>query len=244
MHKAVQGLHASLFKRLFCAAFVYLTSGVASDWQKTKARQAVMSRHVTHCYINHQHRLRPSQWSVLFFSFFFLQTDALEVAAHITAAATQISHIPTHSTPPPLFPPMQYAFLFSNCSFVKRLAPALQPGLILSLLISIVGQQWLKMNTADKACACLTGLGCLNSNNRVEPNNRKDCTCPKNTWWGFGWWCDAAVFSSSTHLLQVSRVSQGNVQIAHPALEWFNIQFSYKRRQTNIFLKLCYITLI
>lgn len=62
---------------------------------------------------------------------------------------------------PPLFPPMQRAFFFfSNCSFVVRWAPALQPGLILSLLINVVGQQWLKVTTADKACTCHTGFGC------------------------------------------------------------------------------------
>lgn len=75
---------------------------------------------------------------------------------------------PNPLSPPPLFPPTQHTFLFSNCSFVERGPPALRPGLILSLLISVVGQQWLKVTTTDKACACLTGLSCSHWNNRDQ----------------------------------------------------------------------------
>lgn len=91
--KAFQGFHVPLFNCLFCAAFVCLTSRVVSDWEKTRVGQAVMSRHVTHCYINHQQIKTFPMISV------FTNWCSGGCAAHTTSAAAQISHTPTYSLP-------------------------------------------------------------------------------------------------------------------------------------------------
>lgn len=92
---------------------------------------------------------------------------------------------------------------------------------------------------ADKACMCLTGLGCLHWNNGEELNNRGGQYLSKEHWvgaldGGVMQLClvEALCIQIQQHeqrlccrlihqALQVSRVSQENVQNARSSLELF-----------------------
>lgn len=84
-------------------------------------------------YINQQQRLKYSQWSLL------TRTHALREAAVFTT----LNGYPNPSCPKVFFPSLFFPAqkrAFLPCG-EKRRAPALEPGLILSLLISIVARR-------------------------------------------------------------------------------------------------------